>query len=110
MSQHTSERWKALRTDESRLVEAALRKEFDRADAYRYNSASIRVRVIDPRFEGMSTEERDSLVEEVLQSLPQETLADIISIITLTEEEATNSTLRPYLLNVEFEDPSPSSL
>lgn len=37
--------------------------EFDQMDANHYNSASIRVRVIDPRFEGVPTENRDAMVE-----------------------------------------------
>ena len=40
--------WETKRTDETRLVEAELVKaRFEQVDAYRYNSASIRVRVID---------------------------------------------------------------
>ena len=47
--------WERKRTDETRQVEEVLRQAgFQQADAYRYNSASIRVRVIDPRFEGRS--------------------------------------------------------
>jgi hypothetical protein len=45
--------WEANRTDETRKVEDVLRNAgSERVDAYRYNSASIRVRVIDSRFEG----------------------------------------------------------
>jgi hypothetical protein len=109
VSQQTAKRWHAMRTDETRHVEAVLRGEFPRADAYRFNSASIRVRVIDPRFEGMSTEERDALVEPLLDQLPRETQGDIINLLTLapTEEEDFS---RGFLINAEFEDPSPSNL
>jgi hypothetical protein len=37
--------WESMRTDESRMVEdALLQAGFDQVDAYRYNSASLRVR------------------------------------------------------------------
>ncbi len=48
-----------MRTAETREVESVLRMAFLTTDAYRYNSASIRVRVVDPRFAAKSTEERD---------------------------------------------------
>ena len=72
MIQTTSPRWEAKRTDETRQVEKVLRKAgFDQVDAYRYNSASIRVRVIDRRFEGLSAEKRDAMVEPHLERLPE---------------------------------------
>ena len=52
VSEEPGRRWEAMRTDESRQVEDLLRKEFPKTDVYRYNSASIRIRVIDPQFEG----------------------------------------------------------
>jgi hypothetical protein len=106
-------RWEAKRTDDSRAVEAVLRGDgFDRADAYRYNSASIRVRVVDPRFEAMSVEQRDALVDRSLSKLPEEIQADIITLFTFAPSELvqTPKTFRQFLQNVEFEDPSPSLL
>ena len=44
-----------MRTDESRFVEASLvNAGFERVDAYRYNSASLRVRIVDKRFNFLS--------------------------------------------------------
>jgi len=44
-----------MRTEETYAVEALLMEAgFEKVDAYRYNSAVIRLRVVDPRFEGMS--------------------------------------------------------
>ena len=105
--------WHAKRTDETREVEAVLSQGgFDRVDAYRYNSASIRVRVIDRRFEGMSREKRDALVEEYLDKLPPETQRDIVTLFTFapSELERTPPTFREFLLNTEFDDPSPTML
>lgn len=113
MSQVTAHRWETKRTDETRNVEEALQKAgFDHVDAYRYNSASIRVRVIDPRFEGMSPEKRDAMVEPHLEQLPERTQADIISLYTFAPSELnqTPKTFREFVQNTEFDDPSPSML
>ncbi len=105
--------WEAKRTDETRGVERLLLDAgFQKADVYRYNSASIRVRVIDPRFEGLSLEKRDELVEPHLARLPERTQADIVSLFTFSpselEERSTNA--RQLFLNAEFDEPSPSAL
>lgn len=109
MSKKTKKRWQQMRTDETRKVEKTLRKEFPRTDAYRYNSASIRVRIIDPRFEGKSDEERDAMVEPLLEQLPEETQADIMNLLTLYPDETSQSFKANYA-NAEFEEPSPSVL
>lgn len=93
------------------MVEETLKQGgFDRIDAYRYNSASIRVRVIDRRFERMSREERDTLVEEYLDKLPLETQQDIVTLFTFAPSELnqTPRTLREFMHNAEFDDPSPT--
>ena len=105
--------WEASRTDETRQVEEVLRRGgFQQVDAYRYNSASIRVRVIDSRFEGRSTGDRDAMIEPLLEHLPDRTRADIVSLFTFapSELEQTPKTFREFLLNTEFDDPSPSML
>jgi hypothetical protein len=109
MSQATTPHWEAMRTDETRLVEDVLRQEFPRTDAYRYNSASIRVRIVDPRFAGKSIEARDAMVEPLLEQLPEETESDIMNLLTMTPDELT-PTSRKFFANLEFEDPSPSEL
>ena len=106
-------RWEAKRTDETRQVEDVLRKaEFEMVDAYRYNSASIRVRVIDSRFEGLPPEKRDAMVEPHLEQLQERTQADIMNLFTFGPSvlQQTPNTLREYIMNTEFDDPSPSIL
>ncbi len=113
MTQTVARPWEARRTDETRMVEDVLRKAgFKEVDAYRYNSASIRVRVIDPRFEGRSPELRDAMVEPQLESLPERTQADIMTLFTFAPSELhqTPKTLREFMNNTEFDDPSPSML
>jgi stress-induced morphogen len=104
--------WEAKRTEETRRVEDLLRRHFKQADSYRYNSASIRVRVIDPRFEGMARAKRDAMVEKHLRELPPETQRDIVTLFTFAPSELQRgpTTFREYLLNTEFDDPSPSTL
>jgi hypothetical protein len=105
--------WESKRTEDSRQIEELLRHVgFQRVDAYRYNSASIRVRVIDPRFEGLPVEERDAMVEPHLSQLPERTQADIMNLFTFAPSELRQSpkTLREFLQNAEFDDPSPSIL
>ncbi len=105
--------WEAKQTDETRLVVDVLKRAgFDQVDAYRYNSASIRLRVIDPRFDGLSIEKRDAMVEPVLEQLPERTQADIMTLLTIAPAELqdTPRTFRQCLVNLEFDDPSPSML
>src|SRR5207253_1037115 len=113
MTNTTAPAWEAKRTDETRQVEEVLKRAgLDQVDAYRYNSASIRVRVIDPRFEGMPRDKRDGMVEPHLEQLPERTQADIVTLFTFAPSELQQSakTLKEFLLNTEFEDPSPSIL
>ena len=113
MTHVMARRWGKKRTNETRQVEEVLKKAgFDQVDAYRYNPASIRIRVIDPRFEELPIEERDAMVEPILEQLPERTQADIISLYTFapSELQQTPKTLRQFLLNTEFEEPSPSRL
>jgi stress-induced morphogen len=112
MTAITTPRWEAKRTDETRMVEDRLRPHFGQVDAYRYNSASIRVRVIDPRFEGKKREHRDAMVEVELDKLPPDTQRDIVTLFTFAPSELTQTpkTFREFMQNMEFDDPSPTML
>ena len=106
MSQGTIPRWVTMRDDDSAEVERLLREEFPNTDAYRYNSASIRVRIIDPRFHGTTEAEQCWLVEPCIQRLPTSLQSDIMFLLTLAPGEA-ETTPRGEMLNLEFEDPIP---
>jgi hypothetical protein len=112
MTTATTPPWEAKRDAETRLVEERLRPHFERVDSYRYNSASIRVRVIDSRFEGMPREKRDALVEEHLDKLPPEIQRDIVTLFTFAPSELTRTpqTFREFMQNTEFDNPSPTLL
>ena len=113
MTKTSTQVWMSKRTAESGQVEELLRQAgFEQVDAYRYNSASIRVRVIDSRFEGLDREKRDAMVEPILEKLPEAIQADIMSLFTFAPSELQSKpeTFREFSLNAEFEDPSPSVL
>ena len=74
-------------------------------DAYRYNWGSIRVRIIDPDFTGLTPAEREKLIREVLDTLPEDPREEIHVLLLLTPEEAKTS-----LMNQEFEAPTPTRL
>jgi stress-induced morphogen len=73
-------------------------------DVYRYNPASVRVRIIDPDFKGKDFVERDEEIWDILESeLPEDVRADISVLLLITPQERKKS-----MMNIEFENPSPS--
>jgi hypothetical protein len=100
---NASTTWKQWRNAETRQVEQAFQTHgFKKVHAYRYNSASIRVRIIDPRFKGKNHTRRFDMAETVIAQLPDELRSEITFLALLTPEEARDSTM-----NEEFENPSP---
>ena len=69
---------------------------------YLFNPVSIRVRVIDDRFEGKETAARERLVYRALKEISHEALADITMLLMLTRQEATDPI---NILSAEFDDP-----
>jgi hypothetical protein len=93
-----------------RLIKAALEQyaaSHPRAeiDAYRHNSVSIRVRVVDPTFKGQTWAQREEDLWAILEKLPEEVVAEISLVILLTPQETKKS-----IANMDFEDPIPSKL
>lgn len=76
-----------------------------KVDVYRYNSASIRIRIVDDCFKGKSLVEREEMVLPLIRKLPKKTQSDITVLLLLAPEEVSGS-----LMNLEFEDPTPSRL
>lgn len=74
-------------------------------DLYRQNPVSVRVRVIDPEFEGRGRVERSDIVWNYLKSLTDECQSDISMLVLLAPDETEKS-----FSNMEFEDPIPSIL
>ena len=90
------------------LVANALQK-FDDAhpssdcSVYRYNSASIRVRIIDASFTQKDKGERHDYAMTYLSGLPESTLCQISILLCLAPGETS-------LMDLEFSDPKPSTL
>lgn len=76
-----------------------------RIELYRQNKVSVRIRIIDPNFDGKSRVERNRTIWRYLDVLPEETQSDISFLILLTPDEQSRS-----LANIEFEDPIPTGL
>ncbi len=74
-------------------------------DLYRQNSVSIRVRIVDSAFQGMSKKERNDLVWDYLDTLADEAQGDISMLVLLDPSEREKS-----FSNLEYEDPVPSIL
>ena len=91
-------------------IRAALQKyQKDHSNArislYRQNSVSVRVRIIDPSFEGKGKPERNELVWHYFRGLSEEVQSDISMLLLLTPNEVKSS-----FANMEFDDPVPSKL
>lgn len=77
-----------------------------KVDVYRWNSVSVRVRIVDPAFSEFSKAERSRLIwRKYLIGLSDEAQSDISSMTLLTPEEAPRS-----IANLEFDDPSVSEI
>jgi stress-induced morphogen len=73
--------------------------------AYRQNSVSIRLRIIDPDFRGKNRVARDRRISALLAKLPEGVESQISVLLLLTPEET-----RMSFANFEFEDPVPSTV
>jgi stress-induced morphogen len=96
-------------TAETKRIEELLKKYYPNHPrgypprAYRYNRASIRIRIVDDSFKGKSWSERDDMVDPILRTLPEKTYSDIMILLLLTPSEVRRSGA-----NMEFEHPTPS--
>jgi hypothetical protein len=96
------------KTDDSRLVESLAQQHFPTAECYRYNSGSLRLRIIDERFRSRSEAERQALVEPILKQLPESAQEDLFFVLLLAPGEEASP--KNVLLNQEFTDPTPSRI
>jgi hypothetical protein len=72
---------------------------------FRYNSASVHVRILDPDFAGVDIPEREDMAWKVLDELPDAVVQDISVLLLLPPEERES-----YSLSTEFDDRSRSRL
>ncbi|MFO7901661.1 MAG: hypothetical protein ACQESR_30210 [Planctomycetota bacterium] len=74
-------------------------------EVYRQNSASIRARIVDPDFAGVSKADRHDAIWAFVEDLPEDQQAEISVLLLLTPGE-----LKTSFANLEFDDPIPSRL
>ena len=74
-------------------------------EVYRHNIVSVRIRIIDPTFKGMSRGEREVDLWALFNELPEEVVQDISIVILLTPTESKKS-----FASMEFDDPIPSRI
>ena len=91
---------KTLEAIAAALEDYARAREEARITIYRYGPYSIRVRIIDPHFDGMKRVERNDLVWDHLSRLSEDDQADINQLVLITPGEVEKS-----LGNLEFENP-----
>ena len=84
---------------------AEFEKSYGRSECvvYRYNPASIRVKIVDAVFHGRSKGERHDYAMRFLRRLPEDVLAEISILLCLEPGESS-------LLDLEFHDPTRSKL
>lgn len=70
---------------------------------YQYNPVAIRMRVVDRMFAGKTYLEREALMDEFLQQLPEDIERRITLMLLLTPKEAKDPN---ELMNLEFDDPT----
>jgi len=98
-----------VQTCETQKIEELFRSAgFADPSAYRHNSVSIRLRVRDPRFQGMTRVARMKLLEPIIEQLPDETQQDLIFVLPIAPGE--EHSIDYLLMNLEFDQPRPSSL
>jgi len=68
---------------------------------YRYNPASIRIRIVDAAFDGRSKGERHDHVWRYLRQLPEDVASQVSVVLCLVPGETS-------LLDIEFRDPTRS--
>lgn len=73
--------------------------------AKRQNPLSIRLRIVDPDFNGMDRVEREAKIWPLLETLPDEVFSDLTMLLLLTPPETKDS-----FANMEFEHPVESQL
>lgn len=76
-----------------------------RIETYRQNSVSVRIRVINPDFKGMSRSQREEEIWTFLDQLPEEVAQEVSLLLLYTPEEA-----KKAFANMEFDDPIPSRI
>lgn len=89
-------------TEETKSIERMLDKHFPQSSrdlprAYRYNPASLRIRLVDPQFANKNRVQRERIVLPLIKTLPENTRLDIMFLLLLAPDEVEDS-----LANFEY--------
>lgn len=94
----------SLVTEETQLIENLLRDAgYSGVQAYRLGPFSVRLRIRDPRFQGLSRVARMKEITPWLRRLPEEIQEDLIFVLPIVPGE--ESLPQFQRMNVEFENP-----
>lgn len=91
-----------LRTLRAKYLPQHPRAEFA---VFRYDPASVHIRVLDPDFAGVDIPEREDMVWQVLDTLPDPVVQDISILLLLPPDERDS-----YQLSRDFDKPSRSAI
>ncbi|WP_089718583.1 hypothetical protein [Candidatus Entotheonella palauensis] len=72
---------------------------------YRHNSVSVRIRIVDPDFDGINKADRHDIVWDFVKTLPEDQQSEIGLLLLFTPSETEMS-----FANDEFDNPIPSQL
>ncbi|ETW97514.1 hypothetical protein [Candidatus Entotheonella palauensis] len=83
------------------------KKQHHNADivVYRQNSVSVRIRIVDPDFDGINKADRHDIIWDFITNLPEDQQSEISLLLLLTPDEMEMS-----FANDEFDNPIPSQL
>jgi stress-induced morphogen len=99
---------KPVSAKELKAIQKALKPYFDqhpraRLDMYRRDKFILRMRIIDPDFDGMTQEQRDDLIWDMLyKNLHEDLLQELSMVLLLSPREVKES-----MVNIDFEKPQP---
>ena len=94
------------KTPETEKIERLFKeKGFEHVEAYRHSSASIRLRVRDERFRGLSRVDRMEMIEPIIEELPAEIQQDLIFVLPFAVGEEKTEFSQ---MNRDFEEPRSS--
>ncbi len=87
------------------LAEYKISHPYAQIHVQRQNNVSLRIRIINPDFEGLNRVDREPPVWNLLRRLPEDTFLNITMLLLLSPKESERS-----LANIEFDNPIPSRL
>ena len=86
---------------QTRLVEMTLSPRFPSVESYRSTFGTVRVRIIDERFQNRNRVQREKMVLPLIRGLPEDIQTEIVTLLLLAPGEEDGS-----MMNLEFDRPA----